>query len=313
MQMRGYTLLLLCFLFAFVNKLQAQITSKGLQTIEISKGSSVSLQASSSGASSYLWFKDGVLIKDYNNYFLITATPGVYKVASINSGGCTSDLSDEIKVILKQIQADLSITKRSDIKPVKVNETFQYYLDVRNNGINDATLVKVKDALPDDLSFVSMIAPNDGVATYDASSRTINWNIDYLANGQFAELVITVKSTQPGIIRNTASVSAEEYDPNVQNNKSTDSKEISGIRIPNVFTPNGDGKNDTFFIENLDQFESNEVTIINRWGSTVYQSNSYLNDWTANGLSDGTYYYVVKVRNGNSKWLEYKGYVTVIR
>jgi gliding motility-associated-like protein/uncharacterized repeat protein (TIGR01451 family) len=299
--------------FFFIGKASGQVISKGQQTIEIKKGSSVILRANSEGASSYLWFKDGLLINGQNKSSIITSSPGVYKVASINIGGCTSDLSDDIILKLKIPQADLAIIKRSDNKVIKVNENFKYYINIRNNGADDATLIIVKDVLPENLSFVSVALPKVGIAKYDEISKTIFWDLEQLANGHFAELVITVKSLQPGKISNTAVVSGDEIDPNLSNNKSTDIRDIAGIRIPNVFTPNGDGKNETFIIENLQQFEHNEVTIINRWGSTVYESKNYLNDWTAEGLGDGTYYYVVKVKNGTSSWLEYKGYITVMR
>jgi gliding motility-associated-like protein/uncharacterized repeat protein (TIGR01451 family) len=298
----------------FVQTAIGHIVPVGRQTITIREGSSVVLRANSAGAASYIWYKDDVLVEGQNKPILITATAGIYKVATVNQFGCTSDISDEIVVVvLPQLVADVAITKRSESKIVVGDQVFEYYLNVRNNGADDATQLVIKDALPDNLSLESLAEPTDGVATYDQVNRTINWNIPLLANSKFAELVIKVRSKQPGMVSNTATVSATEFDPNLANNTSTDKKEISGLRIPNVFTPNGDGKNDTFYIEHLESFESNEVTIINRWGSTVYQSSHYQNDWTAPGLADGTYFYVVKVKNGTSVGQDYKGYVTVIR
>lgn len=314
MKRRIYSFLALAILLFFIQTAKGQIAPNGRQTISIRQGSSVVLRANSAGAASYIWYKDDVLIEGQRKSTLITATAGIYKVASINKFGCTSDISDEIGVIiLPQLIADVAITKRSESKIVVGDQVFEYYLNVRNNGADNATQLMIKDALPDNLSLENLNQPTDGVAIYDALSRTINWNIPLLANGKFAELVIKVKSKQAGMVSNTATVTASEFDPNLANNTSTDKKEISGLRIPNVFTPNGDGKNDTFFIEHLESFESNEVTIINRWGSTVYQSNHYVNDWTAPGLADGTYFYVVKVRNGTATWQDYKGYVTVVR
>ena len=68
------------------------------------------------------------------------------------------------------------------------------------------------------------------------------------------------------------------------------------LSIPDVITPNGDGANDTFFIEGIENFESNELCVYNRWGHQVYQAKNYQNDWmgTWDGkeLPEGTYYYV---------------------
>lgn len=314
MRLRFYTFLFMAFLLFFATTGFCQTVPNGRQKITIQKGSSVMLRASSGGASTYIWFKDGVLIPGQNKVSLITATAGIYKVAAINSFGCTSDLSDEIEVdVIAVPVADVAITKRSESRNILSNQVFDYYLNVRNNGTDDATAVQVKDILPDNLIFESLGQPTDGTATYDPVLRTVQWGIDLLANRKFAELVVKVRSKQPGLVTNTATVTATEHDPVMANNTATDLKEISGLRIPNVFTPNGDGKNDTFYLENLSSFEFNEVTVINRWGSTVFQSNRYLNDWTAPGLSDGTYFYVVKVKNGTADWIEYKGYITIIR
>ncbi|WP_443944161.1 gliding motility-associated C-terminal domain-containing protein [Pedobacter sp. AW1-32] len=314
MSSRFRTFLFLPFLWFFIAKSYGQSASNARQLVTVTKGSSVVLRANSAGASSYIWYKDGILVPNQNKQSLITATAGIYKVASINAGGCTSDLSDEIEVVVQsRLSADVAITKRSEQRQVYSNQVFEYYLDVRNNGVDDASLVHILDILPENLQFESLAEPTMGLALYDPATRTIKWDIESLRNAEFAELVIRVRSKQAGMVSNTATVSAHEYDPNLKNNTSTDQKEIAGLHVPNVFTPNGDGKNDTFHIENLDAFDQNQLTIINRWGSTVYQSNKYLNDWTANGLSDGTYFYIVKVRNGSGDWLEYKGYITIIR
>jgi gliding motility-associated-like protein len=61
------------------------------------------------------------------------------------------------------------------------------------------------------------------------------------------------------------------------------------VIIPNIFTPNGDGSNDFFEIRNLPA--SSTLSITNRWGKEVYSSSDYQNNWTAENISDGIYYY----------------------
>ncbi len=69
--------------------------------------------------------------------------------------------------------------------------------------------------------------------------------------------------------------------------------------ITTVFSPNGDGINDNWFIENIKFYPENEVAIYNINGNTVYTTKGYNNDWqgTYNGspLPDGTYFYVIKI------------------
>lgn len=80
------------------------------------------------------------------------------------------------------------------------------------------------------------------------------------------------------------------------------------IEIPNVFTPNGDGLNDSFTIVNVQYYE-NELTIYNRWGQSVFATSNYANQWRAVGVPDGTYYYVLKLGDGR----EFTGHVTLLR
>ena len=67
------------------------------------------------------------------------------------------------------------------------------------------------------------------------------------------------------------------------------------ILIPNVITPNGDGTNEMFTIQNLMNWEFRELTIFSRWGTIVYRSEDYQNDWNGGGVSDGVYFGVLLV------------------
>jgi gliding motility-associated-like protein len=77
--------------------------------------------------------------------------------------------------------------------------------------------------------------------------------------------------------------------------------------IPNLITPNSDGKNDQFEILGL-PFGS-ELKVFNRWGNRVYESNNYDNLWAANNIGDGVYYYGLKLPNGK----EYNGWLQIVR
>ena len=71
----------------------------------------------------------------------------------------------------------------------------------------------------------------------------------------------------------------------------------SKVRMANALTPNGDGQNDTFFVEGIEAYSSNELFIYNRWGSLVYQTTGYHNQWggtyQGKALPTGAYYYVL--------------------
>jgi gliding motility-associated-like protein len=77
------------------------------------------------------------------------------------------------------------------------------------------------------------------------------------------------------------------------------------VVVPEGFSPNGDGVNDTFVIKNHTN-EKISLEIYNRWGNIVFKNENYQNDWggianfgvvLGQGLPDGTYYYIVEIGN----------------
>lgn len=87
------------------------------------------------------------------------------------------------------------------------------------------------------------------------------------------------------------------------------------FRIPNAFTPNGDGINDFFEIIGIEQYPGNSITIVNRWGNKVYEAKNYGIEtnpvfWDGNAnsgstflgneLPTGTYYYILDLGNGQN-------------
>ena len=83
--------------------------------------------------------------------------------------------------------------------------------------------------------------------------------------------------------------------------------------IPNTFTPNGDGVNDTWEIKYLGSYPNSTIMIFNRYGKDVYKSESYTAwDGKLNGtnLPDGMYYYIITANSGQ---LKYTGSVMIIR
>jgi gliding motility-associated-like protein len=88
----------------------------------------------------------------------------------------------------------------------------------------------------------------------------------------------------------------------------------STIPVPNAFTPNGDGINDTWNIPQLQYFPMCTVTIYSRWGQLVFSSVGYPKAWdgTDHGkaLPAGTYYYIINLQNNTSLL---SGFVALLR
>lgn len=85
-------------------------------------------------------------------------------------------------------------------------------------------------------------------------------------------------------------------------------------KVPNVFSPNGDGINDKWVIEYLDTYPGATVEVFNRYGQKVYESVGYDKPWdgTYRGqpLPVATYYWIINPKNGRQQM---NGSVTIIR
>lgn len=80
--------------------------------------------------------------------------------------------------------------------------------------------------------------------------------------------------------------------------------------IPNIITPNNDGKNDQFVIEGIAN-KGWGMAIYNRWGAQIYQTDNYRNKWGGDGFPAGLYYYHLKHPTDPDK--RYKGWVKILR
>jgi gliding motility-associated-like protein len=87
--------------------------------------------------------------------------------------------------------------------------------------------------------------------------------------------------------------------------------------IPEIITPNGNGKNDTWVLE-LDP--EAEVKVFNRWGNMIYSASPYLDDWDGKAnegmslgkdyLPSGTYFYIIDKKDGKDP---VSGYIELVR
>ncbi len=111
----------------------------------------------------------------------------------------------------------------------------------------------------------------------------------------------------PGLLNGTYTLAVTDDCEKVANASVTVNSGCE-IAIPNVFSPNGDGENDRFTIDGI-LGTTNTVRVFNRWGQVVFEASNYKNTWAASGISDGTYFYEVKV---NSSPEPYTGHVTIL-
>ena len=96
------------------------------------------------------------------------------------------------------------------------------------------------------------------------------------------------------------------------------SVDTCNLFVSNVFTPNSDGKNDVFNFD-AEGFTGYHLTIFDRWGLKVFESNNNASKWngkinnTGNDSPDGTYYYIFTSIDFNNKPFKQHGYFSLIR
>ncbi len=131
-------------------------------------------------------------------------------------------------------------------------------------------------------------------------------SVDSLAPGTYSIMVKALDVNNSNIVLDSV---ATEF-------TITASIEICQIHVFNGFTPDGDGLNDNWIIEDIESFSDNTVTIFNRWGNKVWSTKGYnntTNNWNGKGpngvtLTSGTYFYVIEIDNAIKKgWVELNG------
>jgi len=180
----------------------------------------------------------------------------------------------------------------------------------------------------------------------DAFKNTVTWQDDICVNEEIFEYKIYYTPVQGGSFELIGVVSQSQphvfiHEPmmgiagcyavtNVDvNGNESDYSDIICVdncplyKLPNVFTPNGDGANDLFVPFPYRFVDRIELSIFNRWGQMVYKTTDPDIRWDGTGLngkelSDGVYHYVCTVyeqasASGNKNVQLLKGYIELIR
>lgn len=202
-----------------------------------------------------------------------------------------------------------SSTNTTDIEPIVGGGT--YTVSYANGcGVASVTIAIVQSTLIPNFvpSTVSGFVPLTVTFTNTSFNNMLNqWTF---GNGQLSNNVnATTIYDAPGIY--TVNLVIENADLCLANTSRT----IEVLRvpldlIPQLLSPNGDGKNDKFEIKGLEQFTNNDLQIFNRWGNLVYSMKNYDNsfDGTPNvkgggsgKLPSGTYYYILNLGDSDNQ------------
>jgi len=188
-----------------------------------------------------------------------------------------------------------------------------YYLltTTTPNGCNgkDTVLVNVAPRLQVSISSNTSNEFTGTPITFTPTTSTTPGTLSYLWNfgdGQTStERAPAHIYTEPG---NYQVRLTTKYGPNGQcDNVQELAVVVRKFELPNIITPNGDGKNDTF--KPFVAFQPINIKIFNRWGKQVFEQNNYTEGWGTDNVPGGLYYYKIDSNSGES----WKGWLEVAR
>ncbi len=251
---------------------------------------------------------------------LISAAPitlcGEMKNVTLNGTGGVSYVWDKGVVDGQEFKPSLGVT---DYKVIGTDK----------NGCKDSAIVKVS-VLDKPVAKFSA-TPTDGFASNDhplnvvltnLSSNATNyvWNLGNGGNSFNKTTTDTVQAKYT--IPNVYNVILTAYNGNCTDTYSmpivVNKLDVTAVNtLPNVFTPNGDGDNDEFFIS-VKFAKTVHLTIFNRWGNVVYEITETTPKWDGkiNGYlaDEGVYFYeyVVDSMVGGTQ-LKGNGFIQLVR
>ncbi|RIA10382.1 gliding motility-associated-like protein [Flavobacteriaceae bacterium MAR_2010_72] len=202
---------------------------------------------------------------------------------------------------------DISVSKAVNNTKPKVGDEVTFSIVLANEGDVPATNIVVEEFLPSGYEYVQSVV---SIGSY--SEFTGEWTVALLDAGTTQILEVTVEVLGYGDYLNTARILNSEggTDLDPQNNESSIAVEPICLTVYNEFSPNGDGVNDTFIIDCIENYPNNKLEVYNRWGNQVFKQIRYNNSWkgTSNGratisgsnkLPVGTYYYIIDLGDGS--------------
>jgi gliding motility-associated-like protein len=162
----------------------------------------------------------------------------------------------------------------------------------------------------------SGIAPLEVSLNYTGESAKLEWNFGD-GNTSLSNNGIQHTFEKPGIYIITLKTTDESGKVKILNQNIEVKKDLTIQNIPNIFTPNNDGRNDIFRFETADLTDL-EVSIYDKSGKFVYKWTGTENGWDGrlnNGqlATEGTYFYIIFAAGENNRQHQQKGTINLKR
>ncbi len=261
-----------------------------------------------SGFSSYLWntneISQEIWVKVSGNYTLTALQNGICtsrdtisitlsSPPSLSLGNDTSVCFNSTSILLHAPEnaTTLEWSDGSNSSTFPINSTGSYWLKISNSdGCYNTDTIQV---IFHHLNPISLGADVDfcGLPSFEIQAITIENNaFDYYwSEGSTGPQSITVNS--PG------KYWVSYGDTNCAVSDTIELFDCPEMIIPNVFSPNNDGYNDRF-IPQAQSIHNFKMTIFNRWGDAIFQTDDFINGWDGqvNGkiASEGVYFWIIE-------------------
>ena len=85
------------------------------------------------------------------------------------------------------------------------------------------------------------------------------------------------------------------------------------VEVPNAFSPNGDRVHDGFVIKSNCSLESYKLTVFDRWGNAVFETDDILTHWDGEDMPVGVYFWTLEGKYSNGSSLKENGNVSLMR
>ncbi|TVZ24042.1 putative repeat protein (TIGR01451 family)/gliding motility-associated-like protein [Dokdonia sp. Hel_I_63] len=218
--------------------------------------------------------------------------------------------------------ANISLQKMGEYIDTNLNnivdqgDRIEYMFTVTNTGNTPLFDVSVDDSLVEvDGGPIDLAIGETDSSTFSASYILTNEDV---ANGSVLNTAtVTARTANGAIVTDVSDDPTNPTDNDENNDGEPDDPTITvldveqDLEIFNEISPNGDGVNETFVIQGLQNYPNNVLRIYNRWGNVVFEEANYQNnfDGTSNGratvergekLPVGTYYYLLDLNDGSS-------------
>lgn len=253
---------------------------------------------------------EGEVIKEGNESFKYPiGDSGFYRFASISA---PSNLADQYTGEYLYLNSDLLYPHVSRVGVIeKINDKEYWILNKSDASQGSVILTLSWDEITTPYDLISENPENLSIVRWDEIQQL------WVNEGGVVDLAAKTVSTPVEVdgfgVFTLASVESDLILPD-------------DVVIYNGVTPNGDGQNDYFIIDNIQRYPNNSVRIYDRWGVEVYHTTNYDSSGNVfNGYSEaratldkskmlptGTYYYILEyefTKNGNSQMIRKAGFL----